>query len=297
MFVATILSGLMAFQASTSQPAAQDATRIDDIVVSARRDADQIRSFLDDISLPERSLNTARFFNKVCVGVVNLRPDAAQLIADRVSLVAEEVGLEAGEPGCTPNILVIATNDGAGLARGLVERKRRAFDPGGSGMVRNRSALEAFQSGDDAIRWWHVAVPVDSHTGQRAVRLPGEEAPMITGVTSRLRTELRHDISRVIVILDMNRLEGLHFGQVADYISMVSLSQVDAGGNFAGYDSILAMLADNRQIQTMTEWDEAYLKALYGAELNQVTKSRQQGEIARLMERSRPTDTQTDHEQ
>lgn len=282
--VASVVAGFMAVQATASQPPVQETTRIDDIVVSARRDADQIRSFLDDISLPERSLNTARFFQKVCVGVINLRQDAAQLIADRVSLVAEEVGLEAGEPGCAPNILVIASNDGAGLARGMVQRSRRAFDPGGSGMVRNRSALQAFQSGDSAIRWWHVAVPVDAHTGQRAVRLPGEDAPVVTGSNSRLRSELRHDIARVIVVVDISKLDGLHFEQVADYVSMVSLSQVDAGGNFEGYDSILSLLADNPQVQQLTEWDEAYLKALYSAELNQVAKSHQQGEIARLME-------------
>ncbi len=288
--VASVVAGVLAFQAAGSQPPAQDATRIDDIVVNARRDADQIRSFLDDISLPERSLNTARFFEKVCVGVVNLRPDAAQLIADRVSLIAEEIGLQAGEPGCTPNILVIAANDGAGLARGLVQRSRRAFDPGGSGMVRNRSALQAFQSGDAAIRWWHVAVPVDAHTGNLAVRLPGEDAPVVTGSNSRLRSELRHDIARVIVIVDISKLDGLHFGQVADYVSMVSLSQVDAGGNFEGYDSILSLLADNPQVQSLTEWDEAYLKALYSAELNQVSKSHQRGEIARLMEAARSED-------
>ena len=288
--VASVVAGFMAVQASASAPPVQEPTRIDDIVVSARRDADQIRSFLDDVALPERNLNTARFFRKVCVGVINLRQDAAQLIADRVSLVAEEIGLEAGEPGCSPNILVIASNDGAGLARGLVQRSRRAFNPGGSGMVRNRSALEAFQTGDSAIRWWHVAVPVDARTGQSLVQLPGEDAPLVTGAVSRLRSELRHDIARVIVIVDISKLDGLHFGQVADYVSMVSLSQVDAGGIFEGYDSILSLLADNRQVQSLTEWDEAYLKALYSAELNQVSKSHQRGEIARLMESARSED-------
>jgi len=292
--LASVFAGALLFQAVT--PASeQEMARIDDIVVTARRDAEQIRSFLHDVSLPEGNLNTARFFRNVCVGVINLRPDAAQLVADRVSQAAMDVGLTAGEPGCAPNILVIATNDGAALARGLVQRKRLAFDPGGTGMVRNRRALEAFQSGNAAIRWWHVAVPTDSHTGQIAVRLPGEDAPVITGVTSRLRTELRHDISRVIVILDMSKLEGLHFGQVADYVSMVSLSQVDAGGNFTGYDSILSLLADNRQVQGLTEWDQAYLHALYSAELNQVPKSRQQGEIANLMQRARSANFAAEH--
>lgn len=282
--VASVVAGFMAFQSSASQPLIQDMTRVDDIVVSARSDADHIRSFLDDISLPERSLNTARFFQKVCVGVVNLRPDAAQLIADRVSFVAEEIGLKAGEPGCTPNILVIASNDGRGLAQGLVRRSRRAFDPGASGMVRSRRALQVFQTGDAPIRWWHVSVPIDAHTGSLAVRQPGEDAPVVTGSNSRLRSELRHDIARVIVIVDLSKLDAMHFGQVADYVSMVSLSQVDADGDFEGYDSILSLLSDNRQIQGLTEWDEAYLKALYSAELNQVAKSHQQGEIARLME-------------
>lgn len=71
--------------------------------------------------------------------------------------------------------------------------------------------------------------------------------------------------------------------QVADYAAMVAYSQIDSDADFSGYDSVLAMMSD-RSKAGMTSWDMAYLKALYSAELTQVQKNHQIGEIARLME-------------
>ncbi|WP_297803763.1 hypothetical protein [uncultured Brevundimonas sp.] len=279
----SLLAAAALIAASPAQDQTPQSTAVDDVVVEARPLDRQIRSFLSDIAVPDRSLNVARWHEKVCVGVVNMRGQSAQYVADRISLVADDLGLQPGEPGCSANILVIASTNGAEMARGLVDARPLAFNPGGDGMVRGRSALRKFTDSDAAIRWWHVAVPIDSNSGRIATRMPGEDAPQISAPSSRLRTEIRNDLSRVIIILDFDKLGGLNLQQVADYAAMVAFSQVDADADFSGYDSILA-LTEDRTVQGLTDWDMAYLKALYSAELNQAQRVRQQGEIARLME-------------
>lgn len=281
MFLAAVAAA--ALLAGQAQQSPQTPTAVDDVVVSARPLDQQVRSFLDDVAVPDRSLRVARWNRDVCVGVVNMRNQSAQYIADRVSQIGMDIGLEPGEPGCRPNILILAASDGSELAKGMVDFRRRLFDPGGTGMVRSRAALARFQDGDMPIRWWHVSVPVDNHTGQIAVRLPGEDAPYTTGTASRLRTEIRNDISRVIIILDLPKLEGLNMTQLADFAAMVAYSQVDLDADFSGYDTILALDSDP-SVPGITEWDMAYLKALYSAELTSTNKSHQMGEIARLME-------------
>lgn len=280
-FAALALAGSLVVQ--TPQSAPTEPTQVEDIVVSGRSVGEQVRSFLDDVALPDRTLRVARFQRNVCVGAVNMRGEMAQYVVDRVSDVGGEIGLEIGEPGCKPNILIIAADDGAAFAKGLVDARRRAFLPGGSGMVRSHAALDRFQNSDSGIRWWHVAIPVDARTGAIATRMPGEDAPYVTGANSRLRSEIRNDISRVIIILDFKKLNGLNAQQVADFAAMVAYSQVDLDADFSGYDSILSLMSD-RQFTGLSDWDMAYLKALYSAELTSVSKNQQAGEIARLME-------------
>lgn len=286
MLKSSVLTALAAM-ALGGQSTAQEVTQVDDVVVSARSQDELMRDFIEDIAPPEHSLQTARFYREVCVGGINLNPAAAQAIADRVSQNALDVGLEPGQPGCRPNILVVATNDGNALAKGLVERKRRFFDPGGSGMTRSNQALNRFTDGSQAIRWWHVATPVDARTGQRAARLPGEQAPVVTGGASRLRTELRHDIDRVMVVLDLSKLEDLNFTQVSDYVSMVSFAQVDDAADFSGYPSVLTLLAGNPEVRGLTEWDREYLTSLYNARLNQPIRLQQQNEMMSLIRQAR----------
>lgn len=282
-FAALALAG--ALTAQPPQQAPSSPTQVDDIVVAGRPVGEQIRSFLDDVALPDPNLRVARFHNNVCVGAVNMRGEMAQYVVDRISDVGDAIGLEVSGPGCKPNVLVIAADDGAAFAKGLVDSRRRAFVPGGSGMVRTYAALDRFQNTDAGIRWWHVSMPVDARSGAIATRLPGEDPPFVTGAGSRLRSEIRNDINRVIIILDFNKLQGLNSRQIADFAAMVAFSQVDLDSDFSGYDSILSLMSD-REYEGMSEWDMAYLKALYSAELTGVSKTQQRGEIAALMERA-----------
>lgn len=264
-------------------------TTLDDVVVEGRSLRDQVSRFIDDVLTPPVRRGPARWRRTVCVGVLNMQRDAAQALADRISTLAMDIGLEAGEPGCRPDILVIATSDGRALAEAMVRARPVAFRPQYAGSSRNAGALERFQEGDAAVRWWHVAMPVVADSGRPAIKLPGRGAPLVPGGT-RLRTELTNDLTRAFVIIDMDEAVGLTVQQLGDYIGMVALSQVDPDADTSGFDTVLNLFEPNERHLYLTAWDSSYLRALYGAELRQRNATHQAGEVTSLMTRDRVTE-------
>lgn len=294
--IALILASLLATgsaqtapQATT--PAASDpATQVDDVQVNARRQAayDTARNFIDEVVETPPNRGLARWDGRVCVGVANMRAEIAQPLVDRISDNVASVGLSVGEPGCKPNVLIVATNDGPGMARALVEAKPRAFNPGVTGTRLTLRALERFQSNDDPVRWWRITLPVDADTGGLTVRLRGDDFTYrAIRSPSRLRTQDRNVFSRVFIILDVEKAGGVDVGALGDYLAMAALAQVDADADVSSYSSILNLFSDPTSARTMTDWDRDYLKALYTAELSELNASQQIGSAARSVVRER----------
>lgn len=269
--------------APQTPPQTPDPTRLDDVVVEGQRLADRVESFVDDITAPPVRRGPARWRREVCVGVANLRPEAAQIIVDRVSSIAVDGGLEAGEPGCNPNVLIIATDDAEAMARGLAERSPLAFQPAYSGGSRSRQQFEAFLSSSAPVRWWHTSVPVGRETGEIAVRIPGYPPPGIRGANSRIQTATRNDLLRAFIIIDIDEAAGVSFQQLGDYVGMVAMAQIDPDTDTAAYDTVLNLFQPGRAVDGITDWDMSYLSALYSAELNRQHANQQAGEIASTM--------------
>lgn len=295
--VLALALGLSSPQAAPSPPP-QDppVTTLEDVVIDARRLEELARDFIEDVAAPNRRRGLARWNTPLCVGVANLRRDAAQAIIDRVSDVAGELGVQIGEPGCRANALIVATDDGAGMAQALVQRRRRSFDVGSLQMTQTSSALEAFQTDDRPVRWWQISMPVDSETGQRAIRLPGDidpstgqpEAPVINVfAASRLASQIRDDLNKVIIIVDIDGVSGLPVKKLADYLTMVTLAQIDDDADSARYDTVMNLFDAPDRVDGLTEWDMAYLHGLYSAEQNRINPNTQAGNVADAAARAR----------
>lgn len=265
------------------------ATQLEDVTVTGRTLDQLVGKFVDEVAEPNRGRGLARWREGVCVGVANLREEAAQYIVDRVSTVAQDVGLRTGRPGCSANILIVATNAPEALAQGMVAARPIAFRMGGGGMDRGGDALRDFQETERPIRWWQVSMPVEADTGARATRLPGDCDPATCNATdgsalgyapvvsvfaaSRIHTQIVDDIFRTVVIVDVNEVADLTALQIADYIAMVSLAQIDPEADTSAYASILNVFEDGSGIPTLTGWDKAYLAGLYRAERNDLNRA------------------------
>ncbi|MFY8163217.1 MAG: hypothetical protein ACOVKC_03165 [Brevundimonas sp.] len=282
-----LAAGLLAqTPVQAQEPAAGPVAQLGDVVVEGRRLRSVVQNFVGEVAAPATGdRGPARWNGPVCIGVVNLRAEVAQYIVDRASDVARELGLEAGEPGCAANVLIIAAADGQAVADGIVEERRRAFVPGGSGMTRTLSALEDFRTSDAPVRWWHVSAPVDSESGELATRLPGRDAPQIAASrASRIRTDIRDDLFKAIIVVDIGKVDAISLTQLADYCTLIALAQVDPKAEVASFETILNVFIDPT-ITGLTGWDRDYLAALYGIEQNRLGSARG-GEIVDLMMRA-----------
>lgn len=293
-------------QQAVSTPVQDPTGRVvdlEDIVVEGRSVENLTRDFVGEVAAPARNRGLARWRNGVCIGVANLKGEAAQYIVDRVSTVAEDLGLRAGNPGCEPNVLIIATTDSNTFTEQFVDRRPRLFRVGGSGMDLGRSAFNRFITVERPVRWWNVSLPVDDNTGIGAFRIPGDinaqgapAAPTQNVIASRLSSQIVDDAKRSFIIVDVDKIADVSITQLADYITFVALAQVDPDGDTSGYATILNVFDDPGQTQTLTNWDMAYLQGLYQTTRTRANTRSQRGEVVSAIVRAHNELTAEDKE-
>jgi hypothetical protein len=254
--------------------------QVEDVTVIGRPLREAVQSFVEEVGVAQRDQNLARWDRRICVGVVNLNPRYAQALADQVSAVAMVVGLQPGDPGCRPNILILADSNGDALAQALVDEDPQVFRPDIGNTNLGQAALEHFQTSGAPVRWWSVTYTRTAEFGVTA---------------SRIRQSHEEALGHVIIILDTSRIGSVSFASLADYISMVALAQVDAQIDPSGFDTVFNLFTpDASRTQRMTDWDLAYLRALYEMRGDAADADRQAREIA--LQASREIQAQADAE-
>lgn len=271
MKLKSTLAALACLMLAPAAAHAQD----EEIVVTADRLRDAVRDFVGSVTVEAGQTDqVARWDGTVCPGVIGMARTQAQAVVDRLSLHALDLGLQVGEPGCSPNVLVIFTRDSDRVARELVDDHRRAFGYyGGTGNTRGRAALEDFATTPRPVRWWHIAQTADENgfvipdNGIAGSTPPSVQAP---GGGSRIRTATQQVFSRVIVIVDADRVTGARVGTIADYVSMAALAQLDPDADTSQWPTILNAFRTGipEDEIVLTEWDIAYLQGLYSAEMD-----------------------------
>lgn len=297
--VLALATGLAA-TASGQEAPQSDADRtppviLDDILVEGRPFEAMVRDFVDEVGAPTRGRGLARWSGPICVGVLNMQPDAAQAMIDRISRVALDVGLDVGEPGCDPNVIVVTTTDGAALATQLVQARRRVFDAGSLQIDRGAASLRAFQTSDRPVRWWQLSIPTNRDTGERAIRLAGDvdlagnpTAPKIDVFAfSKIQSQIRDDLFQSLIIIDVPRIGDASFEQLSDYVTMMALAQIDAAGDTSGFSTILNLFDDPAAPAGLTSWDRTYLEVLYSNRLDRLNPGQQARTIVRTLTEAR----------
>lgn len=300
VMTAALLTAPQSAPVQQTPPPSQAPVRLEDVVVDAQRLEDSTEAYVDAVAAPARRRGLARWKEGMCVGVVNLERERAQFLADRVSDVARSLGLRAHEPDCHPSVLIVATSDGPGFTERFVAMRPRLFRVGGAGMDRGAAELRDFINEERPVRWWHVSLPVDSETGDSAVRIPGyvagsgaanadgssaqEYAPnTVVHAASRLNDQTEDVLKRVFIIVDVDRLNGAGIEQLGDYVAMVAMAQIDPDADTGRFDTILNLFDDPSAAPTgLTGWDRAYLEGLYdaGSETHRINQRAQVQAVA-----------------
>lgn len=269
---------------------AQNATP--DIVVTGVR-PEQAQTFVDAVAaVSPMADQLPRWDNVVCTSIAGMPARQGQFVADRIAQRAAAVGLQPGGPGCQANVAVFVTADSDTFARQLFERDRQLFHYLQTNNVSTmgQGALQQFLDTSRAVRWWHVSETY----GADGLSLAGDasqggmsNAPSTRASGTRLSATTREDLTQVIIIVDARRVQGAQLTALADYISLVALAQVNPNATTSAYPTIMNLF-DGAQVRAdapagMTQWDQAFLDALYKTQRNAVSPGQQRNEIARRM--------------
>jgi hypothetical protein len=269
---------------------------LDTVVVQGSREAVRrdIQAFVHKVTRLEGEF-VGRWGGFVCPVAVGVSDAQAQFIQSRLIEVQNTVRKKKPKPDatCDPNLFIIITDEADQV---LADWKER--DPG---MFRWKTREGVSRSGGTgAVRTWHnailtgadneainqvsglnqVAALDQTSTGSRLdINAPG--CPM----SGRIAAGCWEHINAVVVLVDVRAAGKVTLAQLADFITVVSLSQIDLSADFGGVDSILALFAQPRPEVLppgLTEWDYAFLKGIYRASYS---PANQQRDIAARMVR------------
>jgi hypothetical protein len=283
-------AALLSAAALAGGPAiAQTSSESDIIVTAASRE--QTQAYVSQVAIaPASADQLGRWDEAVCVGVAGLPARQGQFIADRVAQRAFALGLEPGAVGCAPNISIVVGPNGNEVAQRMVNEEPSLFairyETGISTL--GQEALTEFVNTERPVRWWHVTREV-SADGERlssenaSMGASGIQAQTVRSSGTRLSNATRQDFARVVIIVDGRSAGQVQMAALADYVAMVALAQVNPGADTSAYPTIMNLFAGGAAPSQLTQWDLAYLDALYSTSREAASTTAQEADIARRM--------------
>lgn len=286
---------LSSFSPAASQPVPGEQELRTPTVVVTRTRNDQVRDYMAGImprGMDIRLKGLPRWNNELCVSVIGPPIEQGQFIADRITQRAMQVGLEGGGPDCDTNLLVLVTDSPEEVVPQVVKEHREVFgNPGDTGIdVSGTSAIKDFAEDPRPVRWRQVietvsatGMPLNGDPRTSASGAP-ENVPTVRGATaSRLKANVRREVSRMIVVVDTRKTAGHPVSAIADYLAFVTLAQVDPDADVGTFPSIIGLFKAKEAPSAMTEWDVAYLNATYDSKADAVNAKSQLREMRKLI--------------
>lgn len=280
----------LAAQDAPGEPATPPAA---DIVVTGERGAlgERIDRFVEAVTAETGNGQVARWDRRLCLTVEGVTDMQRAFLGNAVAAEGRALGLhvEAGRR-CEPSAFIIFSADPDALLARLGETRPYFFGGIPPEMQQGLRASAA------PVRWLSFA-QLRGAAGERPAGFTvdlgkgGTErtVPSLRSVPSRLETAARMDVQTMVVLVDARRLAGVSYGSLAAYLSMVVLGNVRADRQPDGGASILGLFGEVRrggEVATggLTEWDRAYLRALYQGNWN-VAADQRMARIGAAMER------------
>ena len=200
--------------------------------------------------------------DRLCPGVIGLKPDFAGIIVDRIRDHAERFGLRMTEHdgSCRPNFVIAFVDDGQAVLRQIADGRYWLFND----MPRHERI--ALLADDGPAHVWTTTQARASDGTPLPLRPDGRQVrAMSSGGRARVTLGVREDITGVLILFDRDDVRDVTLIQLADYATMRGLARtrpIDADGQ--AMETILALFdRDSTPPAEMTAFDSAYLAALY----------------------------------
>lgn len=259
--ISAALSLLLSPTIACAQRDADSNATIESVEVIAKREAlrNAIRAFVSNVTRADGE-NLARWRQPICPSVAGVTREQGEFVRSRILEIAATAGAPFSlDEKCRSNLLVILTPEPDQLWKGWRARFPKMFSS------ESAQVIEHVLAATRPVRVWHNAM-LNNADGTSPITSP-TKSPEYRLKDSRLMSSVAEDSVSVVVVADTTRTGSATFGQLADYVAMVSLARVDLDADFASSPTILRLFAEPslESVSTrLTNWDQAFLKALYG---------------------------------
>ena len=231
----------------------------------------------------------SRWHDPVCVQVEGLaQPAQASQIKARIEEVAQAVGVQAGAKGCEANVEIVFTDDPQGT---IDEAAKRRADLLGYYHRRDYNTLKTIKHPIQA--WYKTAtagesayagaenpgfdpsVGAGSKTHRPAGKVttddPENGTPNACGASPHFTACLTSEFQNVFILVDNKALQGRTLGPIADYLTVLALSQPKALDRCtalpSSHDRTAKSACGGRAAPDgLTQTDAAWLTALYASD-------------------------------
>ncbi len=200
----------------------------------------------------------ARFEDPICPGIIGMQREFAEHMVSRIRDNARYLDLRVQPDGCRANFIVAIVEDGRAELETLIDRYPERFQ-----YMTSVAKQEMLEPGP--VHVWTDVLPT-TRDGARIGRGRNLVDPPTTGAWmshSKIYTTLQNDIASVMIFIDLEEVDGLSVGQLADYATMRGLVQTQPPTN-PSMDSILEIFTpEGASPSRLTDFDRAYLRAVY----------------------------------
>ena len=303
------MAGVAIAQSNYPSPPNPTASKTETVVVTAPRtqqDIDTVISkFVDLHAATNRK--TGQYMRDdigpVCPITLGLPKAFDDFISARVVQVAANVGAKTDATGtCTPNIEILFTDEPRAVVKSLSDRTKGAI-LGMHYLHETPRLLDVTRP----IQGWYVTgtrlfddsispvanVEPDGTTQSGNGKLPRidsayRNAPDRISTGTRIPGRRVSSILNVLIVADIRQVGGHEVGTIADYITMLALSEPRSLDQCNDLPSILDLMSSECESRAkpdkLTDSDMAYLKGLYAADLGATTNAMQKQSIQTGME-------------
>ena len=252
-------------------------TPSENVTVTATKSREVLGKFTKAFATPTIILGKiARWERRICPVVVGQNPHFTAFIMQRVKYVALAAGAPVNtDASCKPNIEIVFTT----MPQALLDNVRKN-DPVYLGYATTIAQQVALAAVTRPIQAWYTTETIDLN-GARSLdngRSLGEgieifrksQNPIfVSKVTrsngNRINDGVHSGFNHILIVIDTAKLGGEKIVPLADYISMLALTQPSALDACQELPSVVNLLAQNcRDVADgLTQFDLAYLQGLY----------------------------------
>jgi len=264
----------------------------DEILVVSDQDADRVRrEFVKAMALPSAYDQLGRFEDPVCPVVLGFKAPYGTVVADRMRRVADAAGIKVARDGCKPNVYLFVVRDKASLVRGLSRSASSVFGYRDDPAYAERAVLASASAPSVAWQVLQYRASDGSVAYRERLRSNSRDSVLkLTTTASRIVSPLRVEFGASVMVIEAKSLLGADLRQLSDFAAMQLYAHTEPQmASEQKAPTILTLLDDATTGRpaplSITQWDLAYLKALYSFS-NMYRANVHYGELSNRMKRS-----------